>query len=282
MSAPTPPPTHYLTSRGMRPIPKRDLERAARLTATAAADAEVHALREDLGLPFPQTRADCPSFRPCPHISCRYHLAATHHPKRPVIHTDPDDWTSATPTCALDVAAQGPHSPQQIADLWGVTRQRITQIEEQALAKLRASGLSLTDLFDGPERHRPDLAPDPPSADWLPSSSSPAGIAITAAAERVKAEVAQVMATRTRTLDATESAEAVRVLSLHPKAPKGITCPTTTTSPSPTPKPSPSPAATCTTPPAPQSHPTTKTLSADDLAHIAHLTSLALTIGARP
>jgi hypothetical protein len=44
--------------------------------------------------------------------------------------------------CALHEAEQGPHSLQQTADALGLaSRQRVEQLEKQALAKLRDAGL---------------------------------------------------------------------------------------------------------------------------------------------
>jgi DNA-binding CsgD family transcriptional regulator len=68
---------------------------------------------------------------PCTRIECRFHLARRGH------------WEHRlTPTrdCALAVANEGPHSLEEIAELLGMTRERVRQIEEAALEKLEASG----------------------------------------------------------------------------------------------------------------------------------------------
>jgi hypothetical protein len=42
-----------------------------------------------------------------------------------------------TDTCALDVAGIGQHTLGEIGEIFGLTRERIRQIEEKALVKLR-------------------------------------------------------------------------------------------------------------------------------------------------
>lgn len=91
----------------------------------------------------PTVRGDCLSFpRPCPFVSCRYHLFAnvgrTGSLQLPwgeaveVLAELPD-------TCALDVAAEGAHSLPEIAAMLNITMERVRQIEEVALKKLAAS-----------------------------------------------------------------------------------------------------------------------------------------------
>lgn len=70
----------------------------------------------------PRTRGECKGgVRPCPWLSCRYHTA---------IMTGGD-------TCALDVADRGPQSLVAIAATEGLTRQRVHQIVQEAVHKLR-------------------------------------------------------------------------------------------------------------------------------------------------
>lgn len=66
----------------------------------------------------PTTRGDCEDgLRPCPYRKCR-HLV---------------DGRAAETACALDFAGESGMSQQDISKLFGVTRQRIEQIEVQAL-----------------------------------------------------------------------------------------------------------------------------------------------------
>lgn len=73
----------------------------------------------------PKTRGDCQkgginAVRPCQHAWCRHHLDK-----------------STSESCALDVADRGEHSLEEIAELFGLTRERIRQIEETAVFKLK-------------------------------------------------------------------------------------------------------------------------------------------------
>jgi len=68
------------------------------------------------------TRAECPTVRPCPRITCKWHLAID---------------GSLTESCAIDVADRGPHLLREIGEILGITRERVRQIESNAIAKLR-------------------------------------------------------------------------------------------------------------------------------------------------
>lgn len=66
--------------------------------------------------------------RCCVQVGCRYHFAHADRDGRPL---------SATRDCALAVANEGPHTLAEIAQVMGLTRERVRQIEESAIAKLR-------------------------------------------------------------------------------------------------------------------------------------------------
>lgn len=71
----------------------------------------------------PNCRGDClpggiNAARPCPHSTCRYYV-------------------SEDKTCALDVADDGEHTLEEIGQKFGLTRERIRQIERNGLKKLR-------------------------------------------------------------------------------------------------------------------------------------------------
>lgn len=69
----------------------------------------------------PKTRAECVNGpRPCPKGTCRYHL-------------------DVAPSCALDVADEGPQTLREVAVFFGLTRERVRQIERVALVKLHAA-----------------------------------------------------------------------------------------------------------------------------------------------
>ena len=79
-----------------------------------------------------------PGDAPCPQIQCRYHLA----------HTGLGDHrTHPTRDCSLMVANEGPRTLEQVAEVLGMTGERVRQIEERALLKLKGSA-ALRRLFE--------------------------------------------------------------------------------------------------------------------------------------
>lgn len=87
----------------------------------------------------PRTRADCrDGERPCPWCSCRWHLALEVTPEGRVVLPHGDiDLERMSETCALDVAERGGATLEEVGQLLGLTRERIRQLEAQALGKLR-------------------------------------------------------------------------------------------------------------------------------------------------
>jgi Sigma-70, region 4 len=89
----------------------------------------------------PKTRADCmDQRRPCPWVSCAHHLyldvsAQTGAIKLNFPDLEPDELPE---TCALDVADRADTTLERVGALMNVTRERIRQIEIQALAKVHA------------------------------------------------------------------------------------------------------------------------------------------------
>lgn len=83
---------------------------------------------------LPVTRGDClpggpNEARPCPHRRCKWHLDRERRWMERVA-----DWSQS---CVLDVADAGGHTLEEVADLFGVSRERIRQIEEGALDTMR-------------------------------------------------------------------------------------------------------------------------------------------------
>lgn len=88
----------------------------------------------------PKTRADCENgARPCPFVSCPHHLYLDVNPKTGAlkINFPGSDLERLPETCCLDVAARGGSTLQEIAELFGLTRERIRQVEAKALKFLR-------------------------------------------------------------------------------------------------------------------------------------------------
>lgn len=81
--------------------------------------------------PKPKFRHEClpggfNEKRPCAWFSCQYHL------------------TGEKASCTLDVAEEGEHTLEEVAEIiGGISRERVRQIEEVALHKLKKKGVNL-------------------------------------------------------------------------------------------------------------------------------------------
>ncbi len=89
----------------------------------------------------PMARAACADMeRPCPFVSCKYHLYVDVHPVRGSIKLnfpDVEVW-EMTETCALDVADRGGITLEEVGEIMNLTRERVRQVETAGLAKLEA------------------------------------------------------------------------------------------------------------------------------------------------
>lgn len=89
---------------------------------------------------LPTTRSECPTVRPCPFVSCRYHLYLEVTPRGSIKFNfhGRKPWELGE-SCALDIAEENydglPLS--QIGHHLGLTRERIRQIEVSAFEKIR-------------------------------------------------------------------------------------------------------------------------------------------------
>jgi hypothetical protein len=88
----------------------------------------------------PSTRAECADMeRPCPFVSCKYHLYIDVHPVRGSIKInfpDVEVW-EMTDTCALDIADRGGITLEEVGEIMNLTRERVRQLETQGLARLQ-------------------------------------------------------------------------------------------------------------------------------------------------
>lgn len=97
-----------------------------------------HDLARSDGLRRPQMRSQCVNGpRPCPWVSCQHHLMldVTDVGNLKINFEALEDMPE---TCALDVAGKGGLILEQVGEIMGITRERVRQIEEIALASMGA------------------------------------------------------------------------------------------------------------------------------------------------
>jgi predicted DNA-binding protein (UPF0251 family) len=101
---------------------------------------------------LPMTRAECPEERPCPHVTCKHHLAFDVDARNGSIktnfpHVEVDELAES---CTLDVADAGGRTLEDVAEAMNLTRERVRQLETKALAKVAAAlakaGVTAEDL----------------------------------------------------------------------------------------------------------------------------------------
>lgn len=104
----------------------------------------------------PKTRGDClpggcNEIRPCPWVSCKWHLYVSVEADGSLIVSRPDLGVERMPdTCALDVADRGVSNPgpgpelgpdnvtlEEMGSLLGITRERVRQLSEKAYTKMQ-------------------------------------------------------------------------------------------------------------------------------------------------
>ena len=91
----------------------------------------------------PQARGECANVaRPCPYVSCKYHLYIDVNPNTGSIKVnfpDREVWELGN-SCALDVAEQGGITLEEVGEILNLTRERIRQVEVRGLMKLKDAG----------------------------------------------------------------------------------------------------------------------------------------------
>ena len=89
----------------------------------------------------PKTRGECASgARPCPYVACVHHLYLDVSAKTGAIKLNfPDlEPSELTESCALDVADRRGETARTVGAVMNLTRERIRQIEQVAMAKCDA------------------------------------------------------------------------------------------------------------------------------------------------
>lgn len=91
----------------------------------------------------PTNRGQCSNVaRPCPYVSCKYHLYIDVNPNTGSIKVnfpDREVW-ELKQSCALDVAEQGGITLEEVGEILNLTRERIRQVEVRGLVKLKEAG----------------------------------------------------------------------------------------------------------------------------------------------
>ena len=107
-------------------------------------------LAEMMDYEKPQTRGECvESVRPCPFVSCKYHLYLDVNMDTGSIKLNFPDlevWEMEE-TCALDVADRGGITLEEVGEIMNLTRERIRQVEVSGLEKIKETKFGL-DLFE--------------------------------------------------------------------------------------------------------------------------------------
>jgi hypothetical protein len=90
----------------------------------------------------PRNRCECATApRPCPFVSCKHHLYLDVNPDTGSIklnfpHLEVSEMAY---TCALDVAAKGGITLEEVGEIMNLTRERIRQVEVRGLLKMKMS-----------------------------------------------------------------------------------------------------------------------------------------------
>ena len=123
--------------------PKKGPRRSKTLATRRLTRDEVRTTNETLSV-FdslrPRNRDDCKEgARPCPYVSCKFHLYLDVHPETGSIKLNFPDlevWEMEE-TCALDVSDRGGTTLEEVGEILNLTRERIRQVEVLGLQKLR-------------------------------------------------------------------------------------------------------------------------------------------------
>lgn len=83
----------------------------------------------------PKTRGECKTLpRPCPYVSCRYHLASDDNGAGASV--DLDVLRNHAPSCALDLADAGPQPMDKIASVLHIWHTNAEEALRSAMAKI--------------------------------------------------------------------------------------------------------------------------------------------------
>ncbi len=153
----TPPNKRNRRSTGSKRGARKGLRRSKTIPSRRLSKNEQSELQEilgDLEESRPQLRDDCRTAeRPCPYVSCKYHLYLDINQETGSIKVNFPDlevWEMSE-TCALDVADRGGITLEEVGELVNLTRERIRQVEVLGLDKLRHSYEAPPESDDNPD-----------------------------------------------------------------------------------------------------------------------------------
>jgi len=85
----------------------------------------------------PKTRSDCADGpRPCPFISCRHHLYSAVN-RSALLRREYPEIDALVESCTLDIANEGGVTLERVAEILGLTRERVRQLERKALRRVQ-------------------------------------------------------------------------------------------------------------------------------------------------
>jgi hypothetical protein len=130
--------------------------------ARRAVRARLPVLAPVIPLHPPRTRGECiHGPRPCPWLRCRYHLAVDvreHDGEMVVVAPHAEHLERLPATCALDVAELGALDVVEVGACLDLARERVRQIERDALAKVGPELAAIARQRDAEAR---DETPEP-------------------------------------------------------------------------------------------------------------------------
>lgn len=107
---------------------------------------------QDVSMVRPRTRNECSAVpRPCPFISCKYHMYLDVHPKTGSVklnfpHLAPEEMPPGA-SCALDMAERRPVTVQELGVLMNLTAERIREMVGAGLLRLDAGDITQHDAL---------------------------------------------------------------------------------------------------------------------------------------
>ena len=151
-------------SRRARRLGKRALTTSVKSMRTPAGRAalarQAKALTEEDSAALaarPQSRDDCEGHAgPCPWVGCKHHLYLDVNPETGSIKInfpDLEPWELRA-SCALDIAALGGSTLDEVGDIMNLTKERVRQIEIRGLLKLKVSSPSPDEIGAEPQNMR--------------------------------------------------------------------------------------------------------------------------------